>query len=492
MTNAPAPPKLFISYSWTSPQHKQWVLDLAKKLRGSGVDAILDTWDIKEGQDVIKFMEGMVTDSTINKVMMVVDKSYAEKADEREGGVGVESQIISKKIYDNHDQEKFVAIALEKDSEGKLILPVYCQSRMCIDFSEHTNKENYDKSVEGLLRWIFSTPEHEKPPIGTRPNFLLNKTSDSIPAITPYLRAIEAIKDDKRNVLGYITDYLETLSVEMETFRINNIEELKKPFDDAVIESIENFIPHRTKFIELILTMVKYGADDNYAEILHEFFERLIPYLYLPKGYTGFVRETDQDNFKFIIHELFLYTIAILLKAEKFEAVTYLTSRDYYMAYHPTNGQNLMVSYLSFSKNVASINQIRKRRLNLGSALPQANLLKERAEDSGVDFLYLVQADFILLMKNELASIDVDNWWWYPVTFLYTESSYRNALPIFVRSESIRYFNDIKLLLGIDKKNDIMRLFNSYDNRKKQRLRVGNNYPDLKSLINFDNLETTP
>jgi hypothetical protein len=35
-------PKVFISYSWGSAEHQQWVLDLATQLRESSVDAIID------------------------------------------------------------------------------------------------------------------------------------------------------------------------------------------------------------------------------------------------------------------------------------------------------------------------------------------------------------------------------------------------------------------------------------------------------------------
>jgi hypothetical protein len=44
-------PRVFISYSWTDPEHEQFVLDLATTLRGHGVDAMLDKWDLKPGQD---------------------------------------------------------------------------------------------------------------------------------------------------------------------------------------------------------------------------------------------------------------------------------------------------------------------------------------------------------------------------------------------------------------------------------------------------------
>jgi hypothetical protein len=88
-------PKLFISYSWSTPDHQQWVLDLATVLRNDGVDVILDKWDLKEGNDAYAFMEKMVTDPSIKKVALISDKKYTEKADNREGGVGAETQIIT-------------------------------------------------------------------------------------------------------------------------------------------------------------------------------------------------------------------------------------------------------------------------------------------------------------------------------------------------------------------------------------------------------------
>ena len=42
-------PRLFISYSWSTPEHEQWVVTLAKELVESGVDVVLDKWDLKGG-----------------------------------------------------------------------------------------------------------------------------------------------------------------------------------------------------------------------------------------------------------------------------------------------------------------------------------------------------------------------------------------------------------------------------------------------------------
>lgn len=94
-------PKIFISYSWSSPQHEQWVMDLAAKLRNDGVDTIINKWHLKPGQDKFAFMERMILSEEIHKVLVVCDKKYKEKADIRSGGVGVEIQVIKRNVYND-------------------------------------------------------------------------------------------------------------------------------------------------------------------------------------------------------------------------------------------------------------------------------------------------------------------------------------------------------------------------------------------------------
>lgn len=60
-------PVIFVSYSWSSPAHEDFVESLASKLMANGVMVRLDKWDLKEGQDKFAFMESMVTDPTSRK-----------------------------------------------------------------------------------------------------------------------------------------------------------------------------------------------------------------------------------------------------------------------------------------------------------------------------------------------------------------------------------------------------------------------------------------
>jgi len=158
-------PKLFISYSWSSPEHETWVVSLATELRESGIDVIIDKWDLKEGHDAFAFMEKMVTDSEIKKVVIICDKVYTEKADNRTGGVGTETQIISPEVYQKEDQNKFVAVVAERNEDGQAYLPAYYKSRIYIDLSEN---DLYSTNFEQLLRWIFDKPLFVKPKIYDR------------------------------------------------------------------------------------------------------------------------------------------------------------------------------------------------------------------------------------------------------------------------------------------------------------------------------------
>ena len=118
-------PKVFISYSRTSQGHCDQIRGYAERLRNDGIDVILDQWDLSEGQDKYAFMEKMVTDPSVTHVLVFSDKKYAEKADERKAGVGTESQIMSKEIYEKVDQKKFIPLVCERRSDGEPYLPTF-------------------------------------------------------------------------------------------------------------------------------------------------------------------------------------------------------------------------------------------------------------------------------------------------------------------------------------------------------------------------------
>jgi hypothetical protein len=271
-------PKLFISYSWSSPEHELWVVNLATQLRESGVDVILDKWDLKEGYDAIKFMEKMVSDPAIKKVAIICDRLYVEKADGRSGGVGTETQIITSEIYEKEDQSKFVAIITQKDEEGKPYLPIYYKSRIYIDLSDN---DLYAKNFEQLERWIYDEPLFIKPELGKKPAYLSESPTISLGTTVKFKRALEAIRNNKDYCTGALSEYFETFTVNLERFRL---EEGEGEFDDKVIQSIEEFLPLRNEAIEIFLALAQYRNRSETHRQIHRFFESLIPYMHRLEG----------------------------------------------------------------------------------------------------------------------------------------------------------------------------------------------------------------
>ena len=91
------PPRVFISYSWDSDEHKQWVEQLATQLRLDGVDARLDAWHLGD-RAITSFMTSEVRRADF--VLSICTPRYREKVhatEDGEGrtGSGWEAQIAS-------------------------------------------------------------------------------------------------------------------------------------------------------------------------------------------------------------------------------------------------------------------------------------------------------------------------------------------------------------------------------------------------------------
>lgn len=140
--------KIFVSYSWTPEENKKWVMHLVEKMQGDGIRVVIDYQDLKPGHDKLAFIERAVSDETIDKVLIICNRTYKEKADERKGGVGDESAIISPYVYGNTKQEKFIPIINEFDENGNPFLPSYLVSRVYIDLTD------FERGYKELLEYI--------------------------------------------------------------------------------------------------------------------------------------------------------------------------------------------------------------------------------------------------------------------------------------------------------------------------------------------------
>ena len=123
-------PVVFISYSHDSEEHKNWVLQLATRLRSNGVDVILDRWNIKLGSDLASFMEKGLSKSS--RIVSICSSTYVKKANEGKGGVGYEKQIMTAEFI--NDQNSNWVIPLIKNNPNERKIPTFLGGRMYISF----------------------------------------------------------------------------------------------------------------------------------------------------------------------------------------------------------------------------------------------------------------------------------------------------------------------------------------------------------------------
>jgi hypothetical protein len=472
-------PKLFISYSWSSPDHEKWVLTFAEELISQGINVVLDKWDLKPGHDANAFMEAMVTDPDVTKVILICDKQYVEKSNKRSGGAGTEAQIITPELYAKREQDKFVAVIRERDDDGKAFVPAYYGSRIYFDLS---NPSTYATEFENLVRWAWGRPVYVKPEVGKKPAYLFEEVGHiKIATSAPFRKAIEAIKNSRDNAVPATLEYFDTLASELERFRIcyNGPE-----FDELVMNSITDFRPFRNELIEMFETIAIYHCTSEMVEALHCLFEKLMTYFIPPQHITQWT-DTNFDNFYFIVHELFLYCHAVLLKRQRFDVAAFLIDNEYF--YNNRITSIAMHSFVDFMQHVRSLDA-RNQRLNLRRLSLRAHLLKERNQATGVDFTYLMEADLVLYLRSWGQNASPK---WWPETLIWT--THRGAMfEMFARSKSERYFDRIKGLLSVKDKAELGKLLEKIEAAPDHIPCWQFDSINPRALVQFESLSSTP
>jgi len=154
-------PKVFVSYSHDSEEHKAWVLKLSTDLRCHGVDIILDQWDARLGDDLPFFMEQGLSSS--NLVLCICSDRYVEKTNANKGGAGYEKKILSADLMRDGSSNYIIPI-VKNNTNGKQ--PIFLSGASYLDF-ENNNK--YYDSYRKLLERIYNQDIKAKPALGNNP-----------------------------------------------------------------------------------------------------------------------------------------------------------------------------------------------------------------------------------------------------------------------------------------------------------------------------------
>ena len=430
-------PKVFISYSWSSPGHQARIRQWAEQLVNDGVDVVLDVWDLKEGDDKYAFMEKMVTDESVTHVLVFSDSEYAAKADARKAGVGTESQIISREVYSKVQQSKFLPVVCEFDDSAEPFLPTFLKSRIWIDFS---SLEAANDNWEQLIRVLYGRPAYEKPTLGQVPTYVTTDVSlPASPAMVKFAALRQAIIQEKRGLKIYRQDYLDACCSYADTLRIRVRPDVTN-MGQRVLEDCGKLKLVRDQIVDWVLLESGANPSEEFSEALVSLLERLLELKSRPPEVNSW-NDAWFEAHRVFVYETFLYTVAALMKTDSFGSLRIILTNHYLLPETEASGVNQFDTFDAFYGYSETLQILAPVGQKLYA--PAAELIKRQADRTDLPFAAVMQAELLVLMMAYIT----EGCRWYPQTLHY--SSRAGAFPFFVRTARHRDFQKLAKITGI-------------------------------------------
>jgi len=463
-------PRVFISYSWSSPGHQDRIRQWAEQLASDGVDVILDIWDLKEGDDKYAFMEKMATDETVTHVLVFSDSEYAAKADARKAGVGTESQIISREVYSKVKQSKFIPIVCELDESGKPCLPTFLKSRIWIDFSSpQAVNDNWEK----LIRFLYGKPAYEKPTLGKPPTYVTTDvTAPASPAIAKFRALEQAILQGKRGLRRYRQDFLDACYTYADALRIRerpNIENM----GERVLQDCGKLKLVRDHLIDWVLLESEADPSEDFGDALIAMLERLLELKSRPPELNPW-NDAWFEAHRVFVYETFLYIVAALLKSEAFDILHLVFTSHYLLPETEAYGPKRFVTFDAFYGYSETLQVLAPEGRKL--LAPAAELIRRQADRTDIHFADVMQAELLVLMMAFIT----DDVKWYPQTLHYSSRS--GGFPFFIRAAQHRHFKNLARITGIHTADELR------ESVKRGQERLLSNRP-FWEIMNMDSLD---
>ncbi|WP_438589193.1 toll/interleukin-1 receptor domain-containing protein [Duncaniella dubosii] len=479
MSELNTPPKVFISYSWSPEQNKDKAKELAERLFSDGIHVIMDIWDLQEGQDKYAFMERMVNDETINKVLLLCNSTYTYKANKRSGGAGTEGMIISSELYNHTEQTKFIPIIFERDSNGNEIMPTFVNSRIYIDLSDNPYSES---EYEKLIRCIYGKPENRRPSLGTMPAYLNDEKPVHHSTTGKLTRLSYLIEKDSPAVKREIKQYIRCFLDDLAKYKIDD----STAHQDNIVEDVERNIASmevlRKEFIRFLETILYTPYLD--ADLIIDFWQSLMQWyrkhnIDLAEG--NHLSSYIWDHFRNFNKVLFLSVTAFLIKNELFHILHKMVTAKYIVPADNIFSMTYAYSFVEFRKYNYTLNELKKKRDHLNLYNIEASIIRQNTGDEHEE---LMKADILLYylsiifpQENLFGEI------WYPTLAVFNRN--KEILPMLI---SKRYFEKAKHLFGVKTLKEYKELLTSVKEEPINRMQSGQIVPTIKNALLHDKI----
>jgi len=436
-TESEKTPTVFISYSWTVQDRVKY---LADQLIANGIEVIIDIYDLKDGQDKYKFMEQSVNNPQVENVLIICDKTYAEKANNRSGGVGDEIVIISPEIYGNLHQTKFIPVILEKDDKGNACCPSFIKSRIYIDLS---SDDQFEKGFDQLLRDIYKRPMFRKPALGKKPEWLDEQTEPvDYSDVRDLIRQINRCADSNNQKKMFLIR--KANSVFLEAAR-NFVLTGTKPLHEEFVSIIEQTKSFRDLYIDFWEVLI--CTDISFSNVFTKFIEELHDGLHDANNNQPFNRQNSEIA-DFIIWECFIDTTAFLLYHEQFQTLYEIIVHTYFIRICGRDTDENIIHFRNYFEILEDtckpVSQNPRLYTLAGDILVSREkgpiLSKESISNADI---VLFQMSYILLNDK----YDEHCVFWFPLSYVYYS---KGTQAIWRKMISESYCKKIMPLFGVD------------------------------------------
>ncbi|PZT98089.1 MAG: hypothetical protein DI622_22665, partial [Chryseobacterium sp.] len=360
----------------------------------------------------------------------------------KSGGVGIESLIISDDIYNQTSQTKFIPIVMEYDNDGNPLVPTFVKTRIFIDLS---NENDFEENYEKLIRNIYNKPLSKRPPIGKMPIHLLDDGPIYLLTANKVSTLKNSLINNKPNSKLLIKDYLNTFIDALLSFKIDSRSLDHSNFIDKVEKSIDDLQALKNDFLDFINVICKFSSE-SFENDIFDFFENLLQTfedndILLVSGNS--LDSLSHDNFKFFLYDLFLSIISTLIKYEKFEEISILVKNNFIIS--RKSGKTDVVNFVKFRTYNYTLNEFKNRSINPKRISVVADKIKQYA--TIMNFKDLKEADLLLYYlslfypgKNQFFK------YWFPETSCYNSFD----VTILPKIISKRFFEKVKIIFNVN------------------------------------------
>jgi hypothetical protein len=466
--------KVFISYSWAVTDR---VMELASRLRRDCIDVILDKWDLKEGQDKYAFMEKSVNDQSIEKVLVICDRTYAEKANARTGGVGDETLIISPEVYANVNQEKFLPVIFEVDDTGAPYIPAYIKSRIYFDLS---SDDKYETGYEGILRNLHEKPLYSKPPLGRIPSWLESENVD-FSYIRSIIRQIEGPSSQAKR------EYVVRCAIDAFTESVMQLSD-ENMDGKMLIQAIEKSLHLRNFFLDFIGSIIRVGMPVGL--VLGTIFDGIQSLLFSKQSNQN-DNEYVRDFYGFFIWEMFIVSVATLLYYQLYDDIAKILTQTYFMRKH-LSGDEVACNFNGFNNHLRTIEEVCKLTCgnpNLFSL--SSEMLVKREREPILSKTSIAETDVFLYQVHCMLypPQNLFDWPWFPRSYVYAN----RARTIWPRLVSRRFCQNVLCLFGVDSVESMITKISGWkETRNVQYDRCFSSPLSIRDCIKVDEIASMP